>query len=90
MYFSVMPSADWPRGVDAQSSSPQHWASSDVGGDTSDDHDDRDGGERRSHVREKLLGKWPTGEEPSSKRRKMGGLSRREKRPVSIGAATQH
>ena len=35
-------------------------------------------------------GKQPTGEEPSPKRRKMGGSSHQEKRPASIGAPTQH
>ena len=43
-----------------------------------------------SHVCEKLRGKWPMGEEPSLKRRKIGGLSHQEKRSVSIGAPTQH
>ena len=54
VYFSTMPSADWPRDVDAQPSSPQHRASLEAGGDSSDDHDDGDGGERTLHVCEKL------------------------------------
>jgi len=90
VYFSAVPSTDWPRGVDAWPSSPQHRASSEAGGDNSDDHNDGDGGERMSHVREKLRGKQPTDEEPSSKRKKTGGSSRREEQLVSIGAPTQH
>ena len=90
MYLSVVPSANWLRGVDAWPSSPQHQASSEASGDNSDDHDDGDGGERTSHVHEKLWWKWPVGEEPSPKRRKTGGSFGREKQAMSISAPTQH
>ena len=83
-----MSSADWPRGVDARPSSPQHRASSKASVDSSDDHDDGDGGEKMPHVREKLQGKRSMGEEPSPKRRRMGGSPCREERLVSIDAPT--
>ena len=86
VYFSAVPSVDWPRGVDARSSSPRHRASAEAGGDSLADLNDEDEDERTSYAYEKLQGKWPAGEELSSKRRKMIGLSHREERLVSIGA----
>ena len=71
-----MPSTDWPRGVDAWPSSPQRQASSEAGRDSSDDNDDKDGGEWTSDVHEKLQVKRPASKEPSLKRRKMTGSSR--------------
>ena len=62
-YFLAVPSIDWSRGVDARPSSLQHRASSEAGGDRSDDNDNEDGGERTSDVHEKLWGKWPASEE---------------------------
>ena len=90
VYFLVVPVADWLRGVDAQPSSPQRRTSPEAGGDSLADLDDKDEDERTSYVREKLQGKWPAGEEPSLKRRKIDGSSRREERPVTIGASAQH
>ena len=43
-YFSVVPSLDWTRGVDAWLSSPRRRASSGVGGDSSDGDDNQVGG----------------------------------------------
>ena len=54
MYFLAVPSVDWLRGVDARPKNPQHQASSKAGGDTSDDHNDGDGGEQTLHVHEKF------------------------------------
>ena len=75
VYFLAEPSADWPRGVDARPSSPQHRASLGAGGDSSDDNNDEDGGEPTSDVHEKLRGKRLPSEELSLKRRKTIGSS---------------
>jgi hypothetical protein len=85
----MVSSADWPRGVDARSSSPRRRASSETGGGSLDNLDDKDEDERTSYVCEKLYGKRPAGKEPSPKIRKTIGLSHREERPMSIGATVQ-
>ena len=85
-YFSAVLLMDWPRGVDARPSCPQCRASTEASGDSSDDNDDEDVGERTSDVHEKLWGKRLAIEEPSQKRKKTTGSSRREERQVNIGA----
>ena len=89
VYFSMVPSADWPRGVDARPSSPHRRTSLEFGGDSSADLDNGDEDERMSYVHEKLWGKRPASEEPSPKRRKTARSSRHEERPVTIGASAQ-
>jgi len=89
VYFSAVPSADWPRGVDAWPSRPQRRSNLEASGDSSADLDDRDEDELTPYVHEKLRGKRPAGEEPSLKRRKTTISSRREERPITIGASAQ-
>ena len=54
VYFSTVPSADWPRGVDARPSSPQRRTRTKVGGESSANLDNGDEDERMSYVHEKL------------------------------------
>lgn len=70
MYFSSVPSEEWPRAVDARLSSPQHPSSLGTSEEGSDGPNDGVKDARTTNVREKLWGKRPAQEEPSLKRRK--------------------
>ena len=70
MYFSVVPSEEWPRVVDARPCSPQHLTSLDADEEGFKHCGAADEDEQSTYVREKLRGKRPVEQEPSSKRRK--------------------
>lgn len=57
MYFSAVPSKEWPCFVFAQLSSPQHQTNSDVDEEGSEQRGATDADERSSYVHEKLHGK---------------------------------
>ena len=70
VYFSRIPLEEWPRVVDARPSSPQHLTSLDADEEGLKHCGAADEDEQSTYVREKLRGKQPNEQEPSSKRRK--------------------
>jgi hypothetical protein len=90
VYFSVVPSDDWPIAVDARPSSPQRQSSLGTGEARSTDLGDEDEGEQTSYVHEKVQGKRLAGDEPSPKRKKTSSSSCHDEGGVSIGEAAPH
>jgi hypothetical protein len=90
IYFSSVPSKDWPVGVDARPSSPRCQASPEASEESSGILGGGDENERTTHVREKHKGKQLIDEELSLKRKKSIGTCRREEGPVTIGATAPH
>ena len=70
LYFSTIPSEEWPRDMDARPSSPQHRPSTDADEEGSESQEARGNDTQTEYVRGKLRGKRPTDDKPSAKQRK--------------------
>jgi hypothetical protein len=89
VYFSAIPSEDWPRAVHAQPSSPQRRASIDANDEGSDSLGAGVDDAWMEYVHEKLRGRRPTDKDPSAKKRKMARSFCGEEGTISIGDFAQ-